>query len=105
MWTKIVALFKFLKAGSYDKMMDAILPLLFENKVVKVFLEKNKTVIGFILETIALILELAEETFPSEPWIPMTLACVGVVLQALGIAHRGVKERRELQVVEAKRIS
>lgn len=93
MWAKIKALFKLLKAGSYDKMMDAVLPLIFENKVVKPFLANNKTIIGFILEVIALALELAEEVFPTEVWIPTTFACVGVVMQALGIAHRGVKER------------
>ena len=93
MWTKIKALWNFLKAGSYDKMMDAVLPLVFENAAVKPFLQNNKTIIGFILNAIAVILELASDVFPTATWIPITLACVGVVMQALGIAHRGVKER------------
>lgn len=94
---RIWALIKLVKAGSYDKMVDAVLPLVLENKTVAPFLAKNKTVIGFILLIVYQGLEVAAATFPGQAWIQPAILVLGVILTALGIAHRGVKERAAQQ--------
>jgi len=83
-----------LKESSYDKLMDLILPILLENKWVIAFLGKYKTIVGFLLIGAYAVLEYAIVMFPNQPWIPSALLIVGLILQALGISHRGVKERR-----------
>ena len=91
--TKIWALIKQLKAGTYDKEADALLPLILENKLVAPFLAKYKTVIGFVLLVAYEALKYYSITFPAQPWVEPTILIVGLVLTALGIAHRGVKDR------------
>jgi len=91
--TKIWALIKLLKAGTYDKVADAILPLVLENKVVAPLLAKYKTVIGFVLLVAYEALKYYAITFPAQPWIEPAILIVGLILTALGIAHRGVKDR------------
>lgn len=93
LFKKAWAVILFLKAGTYDKAADALLPLILENKVVAPFLEKNKTVIGFLLLSLYSGLQYAQIAFPAQPWIEPTILIVGLVLTALGIAHRGVKDR------------
>jgi hypothetical protein len=91
--TKIWAVVKLLKAGTYDKVADAILPLVLENKLVAPFLAKNKTVIGFILLAAYSVLQYAQVSFPEQAWIEPAILILGLILTALGIAHRGVKDR------------
>lgn len=93
LFKKLWALVKFLKAGTYDKATDAILPVVLENQVVAPFLAQNKTVIGFLLLSTYVVLQVAGIFFPGVPWFEPALAVLGVILTALGIAHRGVKDR------------
>ena len=97
MLTKIWSLIKLLKAGTYDQAMDAVLPVVLENKTVAPFLAKNKTVVGFILTVAYYALQTGVVTFPGAVWLPQAVAIAGVVLTALGIAHRGVKERTQAE--------
>lgn len=92
---KLWAIFKAWKSQSYNEVMDLVLPLVFENKAVGPFLEKNKIIIGFVLQFAALGIELGQEMFGANPVLALALTAIGLVLQALGIAHRGVKERRK----------
>jgi CDP-diglyceride synthetase len=96
---KVWAIIKALKAGTYDKATEAILPVVLESETVAPFLEKNKTWVGFLLTVAAIALEQGLIFFPGAAWIAPTLLVIGVIIQALGIAHRGVKERR-LTVVD-----
>lgn len=92
---KLWKLIRALKGATYDKVIDTLLPLILENKVLGPFLGKYKTIIAFILLAAYAILEHGQVYFPQYPWIPSALLIVGLILDALGIAHRGSKERRQ----------
>lgn len=92
----VESIISFIKSESYDRVVDIILPLLFENRLLGPLLSKNKIIIGFLLQVIAYGLAEAQATFPEQVWIPPTLTIIGLILQALGISHRGVKERRRI---------
>lgn len=93
MFAKIWAFIKLLKAGTYDQVADAVLPVILENKLVAPFLADNKTVIGFLLTVAYYAAEQGVIVFPAVAWLPQAVLILGVVLTALGIAHRGVKDR------------
>ena len=95
---KIKLFFALIKESSYDKIADLLLPVLLENEVVKPILGKYKTIIGFLLIAAYAVLEYAIVAFPTESWVTATLLVVGVVMQALGISHRGSKERRDVEI-------
>lgn len=99
--SKIWALFLALKSNSYDKIVDLVLPPLFENPVVSKFLQNNKRFLGFLVTIAGLSLQEAAKFYPEFPFwdqtLPVWLIISGVVLNALGQAHAGSKDRRGVE--------
>lgn len=99
---KMIKLFLALKAGSYDKIMDFLLPLIFENPVTISWLGKNKRVIGFVVTILSAALQQVPEMFPDWGYNKQLTAYWGIIsgliLQAIGGIHAASKERRNLDL-------
>lgn len=97
---------KALKAGTYDKLMDAVLPVIFEQEAVKTWLGVNKRVVGFVVTIIGFSLEAYSRAYPEKTFMTPVLAVwatlSGLIISAIGIAHAGSKERRGVSDSELK---
>ena len=99
-------LYKAMKSGTYDKIVDLVLPPLLENPAVALWLGRNKRVVGFVVTVIGFALTQAAQTFPELYYLkifePTWILVAGVVYQAIGFAHAGSKERRGVEDEELR---
>ena len=100
-------LYKAIKSGTYDKVVDLILPPLLENPSVARWLGRNKRVVGFIVTVTGFALKQAALTYPELAYLrtfePTWVLVAGMVYLAIGFAHAGSKKRRGVDDEELKR--
>ncbi len=106
MWARLWAVLSWIKGGSYDKIIDAIFPLIFENPATRKWLGSNKRFVGFVLTGIGGLLALACELYQEykpicDTTIPIYTFASGWILNAIGQIHAASKKRRGL-IIERK---
>lgn len=96
----ISEIFKSIKDGAYEKVIDFFLKLVIENPAVSKFLMNNKRVIGYLLTVIGLALTEAIKVFPEmaiftavNPWYVLLS---GIILSGVGHVHAKSKVRRKV---------
>lgn len=85
MWKKIKAIFKLIGAGSYDEMLESVLPVILSNDAVEEWLSKNSKELNYALSIIADALDKALKTFDDTKGLDMLYKCVIVIIDAVNL--------------------
>lgn len=107
---KLWDLYKAVKGKTWDRVVDLVFPVVFENPATIKFLGQHKRWIGFIVTMIGLGLAEAPKFWPDlaivESATPIWIVVSGAILQQIGFTHAKSKERRDVDIpepIEAKR--
>lgn len=97
----ISEIFKSIKDGAYEKVVDFFLKAAIENPAVSKFLMNNKRMIGYIVTVVGLALTEAIKMYPEmalfaavNPWYVLLS---GIILSGIGHVHAESKVRRKVR--------